>query len=82
MPKTPADSPKPRSTAKRATLKTISELTGLSLSTVSLSLRGGASLKEETRRKVAEAAARNILAALDGQPDPAMMVNPEILQQR
>lgn len=57
MPKTPADSPKPRSTAKRATLKTISELTGLSLSTVSLSLRGGASLKEETRRKVAEAAA-------------------------
>jgi LacI family transcriptional regulator len=42
--------------AKRATLKTISELTGLSLSTVSLSLRGGAALKEETRRKVAEAA--------------------------
>ena len=42
--------------AKRATLKTISELTGLSLSTVSLSLRGGASLKEETRLKVAEAA--------------------------
>lgn len=43
---------------KRATLKTISELTGLSLSTVSLSLRGGASLKEETRQKVAEAAAQ------------------------
>lgn len=43
-------------TAKRATLKTISELTGLSLSTVSLSLRGGEALKEETRRKVAEAA--------------------------
>jgi len=42
---------------KRATLKTISELTGLSLSTVSLSLRGGASLKEETRQKVADAAA-------------------------
>jgi LacI family transcriptional regulator len=42
---------------KRATLKTISEITGLSLSTVSLSLRGGASLKEETRKKVAEAAA-------------------------
>lgn len=42
---------------KRATLKTISELTGLSLSTVSLSLRGGTSLKEETRQKVAEAAA-------------------------
>ena len=57
MPKPPADSPKPVSTAKRATLKTISEITGLSLSTVSLSLRGGASLKEETRRKVAEAAA-------------------------
>jgi LacI family transcriptional regulator len=44
------------SPAKRATLKTISELTGLSLSTVSLSLRGGQALKEETRRKVAEAA--------------------------
>ena len=43
---------------KRATLRTISELTGLSQSTVSLSLRGGTSLKEETRRKVAEAAAR------------------------
>ncbi|RYG95011.1 MAG: LacI family transcriptional regulator, partial [Alphaproteobacteria bacterium] len=57
MPKPPADRPKPHSTAKRATLKTISEITGLSLSTVSLSLRGGASLKEETRRKVAEAAA-------------------------
>ena len=42
---------------KRATLKTIAEITGLSLSTVSLSLRGGAALKEETRRKVAEAAA-------------------------
>ena len=43
---------------KRATLRTISEMTGLSLSTVSLSLRGGASLKEETRRKVADAAER------------------------
>ena len=31
---------------------------------------------------MAEAAARNILAALDGAPDPAMMVNPEILQRR
>lgn len=41
---------------KRATLRTISELTGLSLSTVSLSLRGGGALKEETRKKVAEAA--------------------------
>jgi LacI family transcriptional regulator len=45
-----------RPLSKRATLRTISELTGLSLSTVSLSLRGGGSLKEETRRKVAEAA--------------------------
>ena len=57
MPKSPLSSSS-RSTAKRATLKTIAELTGLSLSTVSLSLRGGASLKEETRRKVAEAAAQ------------------------
>jgi len=42
--------------SQRATLRTISELTGLSQSTVSLSLRGGTALKEETRRKVAEAA--------------------------
>jgi LacI family transcriptional regulator len=41
---------------QRATLKTIAELTGLSLSTVSLSLRGGSALKEETRQRVAEAA--------------------------
>ena len=27
-------------------------------------------------------AARNILDALDGTPDPAMMVNPEILRSR
>ncbi|WP_348043552.1 LacI family transcriptional regulator [Devosia sp.] len=40
----------------RATLKTIAQLTGLSLSTVSLSLRGGATLKQETNRRVAEAA--------------------------
>ena len=39
---------------KRATLRTIAELTGLSQSTVSLSLRGGTSLKEETRRRIAE----------------------------
>lgn len=45
-----------RDTRRRATLKTISELTGLSLSTVSLSLRGGTALKEETRQRVAEAA--------------------------
>lgn len=38
------------------TLKTIAEATGLSLSTVSLSLRGGTTLKQETRDKVAEAA--------------------------
>lgn len=41
---------------KRPTLRTIAEITGLSMSTVSLSLRGGAALKEETRRKVAEVA--------------------------
>ena len=44
-------------TRQRATLRTIAELTGLSQSTVSLSLRGGASLKEETRRRIAEVAA-------------------------
>lgn len=38
--------------AGRPTLRTIAQLTGLSLSTVSLSLRGGSKLKEETRRKV------------------------------
>ncbi len=42
----------------RPTLKTIAEATGLSLSTVSLSLRGGANLKKETRDKVMEAAQR------------------------
>ena len=35
----------------RVTLKTIAEATGLSLSTVSLSLRGGTTLKQETRDK-------------------------------
>jgi LacI family transcriptional regulator len=45
-----------RTTRQRPTLKTIAELTGLSLSTVSLALRGGGALKEETSRKVAEAA--------------------------
>jgi LacI family transcriptional regulator len=54
-PRTPTAAPR---AYKRATLRTISELTGLSQSTVSLSLRGGTSLKEETHRKVAEAAAR------------------------
>jgi LacI family transcriptional regulator len=47
---------RPRAGGRRPTLRTIAELTGLSLSTVSLSLRGGAALKEETRRKVADAA--------------------------
>src|ERR1700759_4993739 len=41
---------------KRPTLRTISELTGLSPSTVSLALRGGNRLKPETYQKVAEAA--------------------------
>lgn len=42
--------------ATRVTLKTIAEATGLSLSTVSLSLRGGTTLKQETRDKVNAAA--------------------------
>ncbi|MGV8855106.1 MAG: LacI family transcriptional regulator [Devosia sp.] len=42
---------------QRVTLRTIAELTGLSLSTVSLSLRGGTTLKQETRDRVASAAA-------------------------
>lgn len=50
----------------RVTLRTIAEVTGLSLSTVSLSLRGGTTLKQETRDKVAEAA-----AALGYVPDRA-----------
>ena len=54
---TPTAGGSARHPPKRATLKTISQLTGLSLSTVSLSLRGGTTLKEETRRRVAEAAA-------------------------
>ncbi len=41
---------------KPPTLKTIAELTGLSLSTVSLSLRDGSRLKKETREKIARAA--------------------------
>jgi len=40
----------------RVTLKTIAEATGLSLSTISLSLRGGTTLKQETRDRVAAAA--------------------------
>ncbi|MBJ6985791.1 MULTISPECIES: LacI family transcriptional regulator [unclassified Devosia] len=46
----------PPQSASRVTLKTIAEMTGLSLSTVSLSLRDGSKLKQETRDKVAEAA--------------------------
>lgn len=37
---------------------------------------------EEGLARMSAAAARNLLDALDGRPDPAMMVNPEILQQR
>jgi len=40
----------------RPTLKTIADLTGLSQSTVSLSLRDGTNLKKSTRDKVAQAA--------------------------
>jgi LacI family transcriptional regulator len=46
----------PAPTNQRVTLRTIADVTGLSLSTVSLSLRGGTTLKQETRDKVAEAA--------------------------
>lgn len=41
---------------QRPTLKTIAEITGYSLSTVSLSLRDGSQLKKTTRDKVAQAA--------------------------
>jgi D-3-phosphoglycerate dehydrogenase / 2-oxoglutarate reductase len=37
---------------------------------------------EESLARMACQAARNILDALDGTPDPAMMVNPEILRSR
>jgi LacI family transcriptional regulator len=47
-----------RSGGKRATLRTISELTGLSPSTVSLALRGGERLRPETYEKVTAAAAQ------------------------
>ncbi len=45
-------------TPHRPTLKTIADLTGLSLSTVSLSLRDGSNLRQSTRDKVARAAAQ------------------------
>lgn len=48
---------RPTERQSRATLKTVSELTGLSLSTISLALRGGDNLKKETRQLVIEAAA-------------------------
>ena len=48
----------PNNNPQRPTLKTIAELTGLSLSTVSLSLRDGDKLKKSTNDKVAEAAAQ------------------------
>jgi len=41
---------------QRPTLATIAELTGLSMSTISLSLRGGGNLREETKQRIAEAA--------------------------
>ncbi|OED40432.1 hypothetical protein AB833_12015 [Chromatiales bacterium (ex Bugula neritina AB1)] len=42
----------------KPTIKTIAELTGLSMSTVSLSLRDGSNLKQSTRDKVARTAAQ------------------------
>jgi LacI family transcriptional regulator len=45
-----------RAPGKRATLKTISEFTGLSPSTVSLALRGGGGLRAETYQRVMAAA--------------------------
>lgn len=44
--------------SQRPTLKTIAEITGLSLSTVSLSLRDGNRLKKSTNDKIAKAAAQ------------------------
>ena len=46
----------PEDQPQRPTLKTIAKLTGLSLSTVSLSLRDGNKLKQSTNDKVAKAA--------------------------
>jgi LacI family transcriptional regulator len=54
--KSTVDSNKGAGTGQRVTLRTIAEMTGLSLSTVSLSLRGGTTLKQETRDKVNAAA--------------------------
>jgi D-3-phosphoglycerate dehydrogenase len=53
----------------------------LALPNVIVSPHSAASTEEGLAR-MAAAAARNLLDALDGAPDPAMMVNPEILQRR
>lgn len=54
--KSTVDTSKGAGPGQRVTLRTIAEMTGLSLSTVSLSLRGGTTLKQETRDKVNAAA--------------------------
>ena len=53
----------------------------LALPNVIVSPHSAASTEEGLSRMAAQAA-RNLLDALDGKPDPAMMVNPEILQRR
>jgi len=52
----------------------------LRLPNVVLSPHSAASTEEGTIR-MSRQAAQNVLDALDGRPDPAMMVNPEILKQ-
>jgi D-3-phosphoglycerate dehydrogenase len=52
----------------------------LSLPNVIVSPHSAASTEEGLAR-MARQAAQNVLDALDGRPDPAMMVNPEILQR-
>ena len=51
----------------------------LALPNVVVSPHNAASTEEGLSR-MARQAAQNILDALDGRPDPAMMVNPEILR--
>ncbi len=51
----------------------------LTLPNVIVSPHTAASTEEGTAR-MAATAARNLLDALDGKPDPAMMVNPEVVQ--
>ena len=53
----------------------------LRLPNVIVSPHSAASTEEGLSRMAAQAA-RNLLDALDGAPDPAMMVNPEILPSR